>query len=273
MPSAERALEPAARHRAQAVGEDRDHQRRDHQGQDQRRREQAVAAERDDVGDRRALLSVITWLPMNGTITSTPSRPKITDGTLASRRMTGSQDAAHPLGRELDDEDRDEQRPSTKLSDHRAAGDQDRAPDHRPGVERVDGVGAAPGPEVKIRICWSTLPPRPEPAEAVVRERRPRLGRRRRRPSPAAARRSRQTSAPSKSSARWSSTVSGPRRRAASSGRGTAPPQRVGGHRGSFRRGSAVAGLLEPLVERRDAAGLLDHLAGLPCSSGPSRST
>ena len=57
---------------------------------------------------------MITWLPMNGTRTSTPSRPKITDGTLASRRTTGSQDVAHPLGRELDDEDGDEQR-ATKL--------------------------------------------------------------------------------------------------------------------------------------------------------------
>ena len=54
----ERALQPAARHRAQPVGEDRDHQRRDHQAEDQDPREQAVAAQRD-VGVTDGFPSVI----------------------------------------------------------------------------------------------------------------------------------------------------------------------------------------------------------------------
>ena len=83
------------------------------------------------------------------------------------------QDVAHPLGRELDDEDRDEERRDERDRDG-AAGDQDRAPDQRPGVERVDGLRAGVSPDWKIVWSWSsTLPPGREPGEAVVRERRP----------------------------------------------------------------------------------------------------
>ncbi len=82
------------------------------------------------------------------------------------------QDVAHPLGRELDDEDGDEERGEEGDQDG-AAGDQQRAPDQRPGVEGVDVFGAGlAGEEDRVELVVDVAAGA-EPGEAVVGERRP----------------------------------------------------------------------------------------------------
>ena len=100
---------------------------------------QARAVELDDVGDRFLALDADQVVADEGDDDEDPDQPVDDRGHRRQQPHHRLQHPVHPRRRELDDEDRREEREDDP-DQHRPGGDHEGPPEQRPGVQRVDVV-------------------------------------------------------------------------------------------------------------------------------------
>ncbi len=153
----QRALDPRARHRAQPLHEHRRHQRGDHHDEDQHSRDQAVAGERDRVRHRLLLVRADQMVA--------DERHERRARRAARRSPTARSPAAAPPGAARhrirsganSTMNSATNTAQTKLTITAVTVIEQRAPQQRPGVERVDGLSRRGRPRAR---CSGSARPR-----------------------------------------------------------------------------------------------------------------